>query len=168
MSQKWFSLIVEMTLLQKKETFTKQSHCAPLWSIFALSRSKGQISDWVLFHLKEKNKAWDKSAGQTGYFQITKFCSLFGFLESCGFSTVASFAKFHSRKISASLTIISGPSFTSTYQVWGILQVPAPAHSVPSFFFSPFHGFKNHLGCPQMNRSGPDHLPPGTEKNTYW
>lgn len=133
MSQKWFSLIVEMTLLQKKETFTKQSHCAQLRSIFALSRSKGQISDWVLFHLKEKIKHETSLQDRQGIFKSQNsalFLDSWNLVDSPQLQVSQSSIP---RKISASLTIISGPSFTSTYQVWGILQVPYPAPSVPSF-----------------------------------
>lgn len=67
------------------------------------------------------------------------------------------FCKFNSRKISASLTIVSGPFSHPLSQLWGILQFLffSPA---PSFCF-PFHGFSNRLGCPRVSLTGLDRPP---------
>lgn len=150
-----FCLSTEMTLLQKK-TFRKQSHRAPLWSQFALFRSKGQICDSLTpLKVKTKKKHVTSLQGRQDVFQITN-SALFGFLESWRFSTICSFAKFQSRKISASLT-----------RLWSIFHihlssVKHPPGPLPPPFrhLSPFHGAKNHFGCPQMNRSGSGHPPP--------
>lgn len=154
-----------MTLLQE-ETFTKQSHSAPLWSIFALFRSKGQISDSLIFKEK-KNKAWDKSAGQAECFQIANSVLSFGLLESWGFSTIAVLQSSNPERVQLH-SPDSGPSFTSIYQVWGILQVPSTFCSIIFLHFMESTTKKKHLGCPQMNCSRSDHPPPGQGREEYW
>lgn len=74
-----------------------------------------------------------------------------------------SLAKFQSKKISVSLT-----------RLWSIFHIHLssmrhPSDPLPplSHQFSPSHGVKNHLGCPQMNRSGSDHPPPGQGREEY-